>query len=229
KSAEENLKRICYSPDGFLFAEFGKIFKDIFEKKADYYKKIVRALVDGRKEVNEICDHLGIQSTGSFSKKLKELTAAGFISRDYIYDIKGEETGFTYYRLKDNYLRFYLKYIEPKKDLIAKGIYKEAALDNFDNWYTIMGLQFENLVLNNLNEILKILKIPAESIISASPYLQKKTKRQEACQIDLLVQTRYSLIVIEIKFKKKIGKAVIDETLTKIKKLKYPSKGEFRP
>lgn len=229
QSAEENIKRICYSPDGFLFTEFDKIFKDIFEKQAQDYKEIVRVLIDGRLEVTEIGKRLGVASTGGFSKKLKALSAAGFICRDTIFDIKGKETGFTYYRLCDNYLRFYLKYIEPKADLIAKGIYQDAAIDNLDNWYSIMGLQFQNLVLNNLAPRLKILKIPGESVISASPYLQKKTKRQEACQIDLMIQTRYSLYICEIKFRKKIEKNIIDEMLTKIKKLSYPSYLSVRP
>ena len=55
--------------------------------------------------------------------------------------------------MKDNYIRFYLKYIEPLSDRIKNNIYDDAAIEDLINWDTIMGLQFENLVLNNLISI----------------------------------------------------------------------------
>jgi len=229
ETAEDNIKRICFSRDGFLFTEFDKIFKDIFEKKAGEYKKIVETLADGSLDMNELCNKLGTEPTGGFSKKLKALTAADFITRDYVYNIKGKKSGLSKFRLKDNYLRFYLKYIEPKKDLITNNLYQDISLENLSSWTSIMGLQFENLVLNNLAVIVKILKIPGESIISAAPYFQNSTQRQKACQIDLLIQTKYTIYLCEIKFRKQIDKGVINEVMEKITKLKYPSHLSLRP
>jgi len=229
ETAEENIKRLCFSKDGVLFTEFDKIFKDIFESRAEDYKNIVRKLADKSMEVTELCESLGVTSTGGFSKKLKDLATARFITRDFVYDGKSKSRGLSRYRLSDNYIRFYLKYIEPKSNLIEKGLYDEIDLERLSGWYSIMGLQFQNLVLNNLPAIIKQLKIPAESIISASPYFQNKTKNHKACQIDLLIQTKHSLYVCEIKFRKKIPSSVIEETLDKINKLKRRDHYSVRP
>lgn len=229
RCAEENIKRMCFDKEGVLFNEFDKIFHDIFGNRADEYRQIVQALTNGHFEINEICDKLGTSSSGAFIKKLNQLSLSGFLAHDYAWNLQGKKTQRSKYRLKDNYLRFYLKYVEPKRDLIEKGIYQELYLEELPDWEMMMGLQFENLVLNQLKQIIFLLKIPPASIISASPYFQKATARNSACQVDLLIHTKYTLYVCEIKFKRKIGRDVIDEVISKIPKIKVPSTMTVRP
>lgn len=83
--------------------------------------------------------------------------------------------------------------------------------------------------MNNLSSIQRILQISPASVLSISPYFQHKTQRTEACQIDLLIQTRYSLYVCEIKFRKQIALGVIDEVKEKISKLKVAKTTSIRP
>ena len=230
ETAENNIKAMCYDNTGILFNEFDNIFNDIFSNKAKIYKQIVMTLANGSQSFSDICKQLKISPNGVISKNLKEIETSGFICRDYVYSIKtGRRKKLSKYRLKDCYLRYYLKYIEPVKDKINKGIYKYKNLENIPEFETIMGYQFENLVLNNLAEVIEILKIPAESILSASPYFQHTTLRQKACQIDLLISTKNTIYVCEIKFQKKINKAVIDEVKEKIIRLKYPKNISIRP
>ena len=59
------------------------------------------------------------------------------------------------YRIRDNYARFYLKYIEPHKQQIIKGDFAASLLAKLPQWSTIMGLQFENLILANRQHIFK--------------------------------------------------------------------------
>ena len=94
-----------------------------------------------------------------------------------------------------------------------------------------MGLQFENLVLNNEKLILKCLGINMSEVVYANPYYQTKTKSREGCQIDYMVQTRYNNVYIfEFKFSKnKIGCSVIEEVKEKIKRLKLPRNFSYRP
>lgn len=228
-TAEQNLKRMCFNKGGILVEEFDKIFGDIFGKRADEYKDIVKVLINGRLEQNEICEKLKIPQTGGFSKLLGVLEQSGFITRDYVWNGNIKRTKSFKYRLRDNYLRFYLKYIEPKKELIDQGLYHELHLEELPEWNTIMGLQFENLVLNNLQSIIRILEISPSSILSASPYFQSKTLRTEPCQIDLLIQTKHTLYVCEIKFRKHIPYNVIEEVQNKISKLKIGSTMSVRP
>ena len=126
-------------------------------------------------------------------------------------------------------MRFYLKYIEPKKELIEKKLYRDIDLENLSDWSNIMGLQFENLVLNNLSQIVQKLDIAPESLQSASPYFQNPTKSHPGCQVDLLIQTKYSTYLCEVKFCTTIGVQIIDEMIQKIERLNIPKTVSLRP
>ena len=229
QTAEQNIKRLCFTPEGVLFSEFDKIFKDIFQKRAEAYKLIIQQLAERSCEYNQLAEKLHVEQTGGLSIQIKHLIASGFVTRDYSWHKSGEKTKLSRLRLCDNYIRFYLKYIEPKKELIEKGIYRDVALENLPQWPIIMGFQFENLVLNNLPSIIHILNIPAESIIATGPYFQRKTARQDGCEIDLLIYTRFTLYICEIKFRKLIKSDVINEVQEKIKRLKNYHSMSIRP
>jgi len=159
------------------------------------------------------------------SEYINDLENAGFISKDYSWSMKtGKESRFYSLRLSDNYLRFYLKYIEPRLQLIEKDRIQDSALSSLPGWESILGLQFENLVLNNRKIIFKLLNIQPQDILADNPFFQKKTAVKKGCQIDYLIQTKYkNIYLIEIKFSKnKIGPKVIDDVKSKIKTLSLP-------
>ena len=54
--------------------------------------------------------------------------------------------------------------------------------------------------------------------------MQNATKRNEGCQIDLLIRTERTLIVVEIKRQREIRHEVVDEVAEKIRKLRYDKK-----
>lgn len=87
-----------------------------------------------------------------------------------------------------------------------------------------MGLQFENLVLNNRKNLKEHLNIAPENVIFDNPYFQKSTNSHKGCQIDYMVQTKYnSLHLCEVKFSKdKIGLEVVEEIQAKIERLSAP-------
>lgn len=229
QSAEANIKRLCYDSTGLLFNEFETIFNDIFGRRDKKYRTIVKALVSGSLDQSELGKKLEISQSGAFTEQLDELISAGFIKRDFVWHINSGKSSVSKYRLSDNYLRFYLKYIEPKRELIEQGLYESAHLENLPQWSTMMGLQFENLVLNNLKDFVRCLDISSENIISAAPYYQTQTARQEGVQVDLLINTRYTLYVCEIKCRKTINSEVISEMAEKVNRLKIPSHLSVRP
>jgi AAA+ ATPase superfamily predicted ATPase len=229
-TAEENISRLCFEKGGTLFNEFDRIFNDVFERRAGTYKKIVKSLVSGSKTLSAISVETARIKSGHITRCLNDMIESGFIAKDKVYSVQtAKETRRTRYRLKDNYIRFYLKYIEPLSDRIKNSIYDDAAIEDLINWDTIMGLQFENLVLNNRQSIIRLLKINPNSVLSASPYYQKRTAKQEACQVDLIIKTKYSVYVCEVKFRRKIGKGVIDEVYEKISRIKFKELLSIRP
>lgn len=229
-SAEENIKRMCFTREGVLFSEFDRIFDDIFSRRAAAHKQIVGTLVHGRKTISEICAALGKPRNGHVSEYVEDLVASGFVAQDTTFSpVSGRPTRLTKFRLKDNYLRFYLKYIEPRKPNILQGLTPALDLESIVDWDVIMGFQFENLVLNNIPALCESLGINMAAVRSASPYVQRKTQRRGACQIDLLIHTRYALYVCELKFRRRISTRVIDEVQDKIHRLKRPKNMTVRP
>jgi hypothetical protein len=93
-------------------------------------------------------------------------------------------------------------------------------MDQLPGWKSILGIQFESLVLNNLPEIMPHLGIGNALVLSAAPYCRNGTKRGEGVQIDLLVQTRSTVHVVEIKRRAEIPPSVEDEVREKVRRLK---------
>lgn len=230
-SAENNIQQLCFNETGILFNEFEKIFSDLFYPKNALYKNIVSHLADGKCDQETICNKIGIKRGGDISEYLDDLIKSGFVSRDFTWNIKNATSSkLSHYRLKDNYSRFYLKYILPNRSNIALGNMKNASLSNLINWNTIMGLQVENLVLNNRQLIKDSLNIDINDVVSDNPFFQRKNTKQAGCQIDYLIQTKHdTLYICEIKYsKKEIGTSVIEEVNDKIKRLNIPKYFSYR-
>jgi len=228
KSAEENIKQLCFETSGLLFNEFDQIFSDLFARKSATYKKIVRLLAKKESTLEEIAAHLGRTKGGDLSSYMEDLSETGFVTRDHLWHIKeSHESKISRYRLSDNYLRFYLRYIESNRHRIEEGLITGLPV----SWLSIMELQFENLILNNRQKIRELLQIPPEEIIYDNTYFQTKTRERNGCQIDYLVQTKYgALYVGEVNFTQGlVDTSVIDEVKEKIASLDRPKWSSCRP
>ncbi len=233
KSAEENIKRLCFMPGSLLVDEFDKIFSGVFLRSSTFYKQILEVLGNGPRTQEEISFALALETRlGRISEYLSELELAGFIAKDHIWNFKtGQDTRTHRYRLSDNYIHFYLKYIEKNRSKIERNAFTFKSLTTLPEWNTIMGLQCENLVLHNRKHLHNLLKIPPEDMICENPFFQKSTKRAPGCQIDYLIQTKFNtLYACEIKFSKSpIGSSILQEMEMKLKALKTPHGFSIRP
>jgi hypothetical protein len=227
-SAEANLLRLCFDAEGLLFREFDQIFHDLFQKQGHFYRQIVENLIDSPLSTTELAEKLGRSRGGDLSSTLEELMESGFLARDYTWSfVTGKRLESSRYRVRDNYLRFYLKYILPHKEQIEST----RLLRLPAGWLSIMGLQFENLVVNNGSLVCRILNIPPEDVVIANRYFQAAGARKKGCQIDYLIQTRFcNLYACEVKFCQGIvGMEVIGEVTEKLSRLKLPRGFSCRP
>src|ERR1700722_7351703 len=184
-TAEDNIHRFCFQSDGLLFREFDQIFSDLFSKRAQTYGNIVKTLAHASLNLDEVCQKLNLEKSGSVSRCLDDLALAGFVQEDCTWNLVTKvESRLKKFRLKDNYLRFYLRYIEPNKDRIAKDLFETKSFIHLPGWESVMGLQFENLVVNNLKSLCKLLRIDTLDISNAGPFFQRATQRRKGCQID---------------------------------------------
>ncbi len=224
-SAVENINALCFDEDGVLVDEHKYIFHDLFGQRSTIYEKITRYLANGTAEFSQIAEGIGYASSGTLSNYLNELIESGYVKQIISWSLKtGKPTTVKCYRLSDNYLRFYYKYIQPKLELIKNGQYKQVTLNKLAGFSSILGFQFENLVINNAQLLHQTLKIAIEDILVSSPYYQTATKQRQGCQVDYLIQTRMNtLFVCEVKFSTSpIGSQVIHEVEEKIRRLAVP-------
>ena len=225
-SAAEKIRLMCFTPDGPLFKDFSAMFGEVFGDTVKAKGDILRALADGPLSLSEIAEAVGVERGGSLGASLDELVEAGFIAKDETLNPRTwKASRLAHYRLCDNYARFYLKYIEPHLADIKSGRYEFESLSELPGWQTIMGLQFENLVLNRVMDFKDALHLAGATVRSAAPY---RTSGTNAVQVDLLVQTDEVMYVVEIKRRKLIKADIVDEVKEKIGKIRRPSRISVR-
>ncbi len=224
-SANDNIQTLCFDSDGLFVSEHKHIFHDLFGNRGAIYEKITTFLAHKTAQYAEIADGIHYSSSGLLSDYLDELIESGYVTRSFSWELlTGREKKISLYRLSDNYLRFYYKYIQPKLSLIKKDQYRGRLISSLPGWNTVMGFQFESLVLKNRKLIQDALKISPEDIIADDIYYQRETKQLAGCQVDYLIHTRMNtLFVCEIKFSQhELKTTVIAEVKDKIRKLAVP-------
>ncbi|HEX2582726.1 MAG TPA: ATP-binding protein [Chlamydiales bacterium] len=225
ESADENMKRLCFEKNGLLVHEFDRIFNDLFSTRGEIYKKIITLLSQGMKDRVTLQKSLGYSLSGTLSHHLKALEICGFVSKHPDWSLKTGKAGkLTLYRLSDNYLRFYIHYIEPNLSKIEQGLFIEVPLSSLPGWEAMLGFQLENLLLKNRSLLYRSLGIHAQDVLIDNPYLQRASGRKKGCQIDYLVQMRSNtLFVCEVKMRRReLDLEVIDEMKAKIDALAIP-------
>ena len=221
RSAEQNLIDMGYHPAGILFTEFDSIFSDLFRSRTPTFSEILVQVQNRHATATELAQRLGRPRGGTLSQDLDELVEAGFLARDSNWNIgKQREERLGHYRVSDNYVRFYLKYIEPHRNTVLEGKMKSLP----SGWTSIIGLQFENLVSNNWHVLFQAIDLDPQDVVWSGSYVQTPTTRREGCQIDYLIQTQHRVLyVCEVKFSvEKIGTSVIKEVAEKSRKLVKP-------
>jgi len=219
-SAVENIQNLCFSPHALLRDDFSKIFNSVFGQNATVKRRILAALSKSPLSVTELAEATGLEKCGGLTKHLEQLSVAGFVASDKgLNPVTQKPAKIIRYRIKDNYSRFYLKYIEPNAEMIDRDAFRCRSLDSLPGWDAMMGYQFETLVSNNLPSLLPRLGLGRALILSAAPFRQQPTERKKGCQIDLLLQTEGSVCIVEIKRMKDLGAAVESEIREKASRL----------
>jgi uncharacterized protein len=194
-SAAQIIDAACFTKSGFLHTEFGDLFRALFDD-SERHLKVIRILAAkptglSRNELIKICK---LQSGGSTTSLLDDLTESGFITPSIPF---GKISKDSIYKLTDEYTRFYIKFIEPNK---AGGRGTWAKLSNTQSWKSWSGLAFETICQKHAGAIKMALGI--SGIYSATTtWKGKSTAGNKAVQIDLLITRQDNCInICEMKF-----------------------------
>lgn len=227
ESFNKNIEHLAFNRNGYIFNDYEKIFYSQF-KEHTIYEKIVTHIAKHPAELEKIAQYLKLKSGGGLKRYLTNLELARFIvgqktiSKDNAKSIK--------YKLHDEYLRFYFKYIRQHRRLLLN----QSGENNhfFKNkiepvWQPWLGFAFEHFCYKYNNVILKYLKIEND-VIDIGPYFEKK---DPGFQIDLLIkrsdkvwnlcECKYSENLIDI--------GVVKEVQNKINKMNIPNGVTIEP
>jgi hypothetical protein len=111
-----------------------------------------------------------------------------------------------YYRLIDEYVLFYLKWIMPIKYELNKNgldVHYWQAIQESPEWYAWQGYAFESVCHKHVLNIKRALKLSPTALSSAWRYAPKKDSHKRGAQVDLLFDRRDDAITLcEIKYTK---------------------------
>lgn len=222
-SADENIRRLCFHADGQLFKDFEATFSDVLGDESKMKGDILRMLSERAMTCSEVARRLGQARGGGLSEILNDLCEAGFLAADAgINPETGKNARQGRYRLRDNYTRFFLRYVEPNIEKIRKGQYRFISLGMLPGWDSVLGLAFESLVVNHALQLLPFLHMQGVPITSVAPYVKRGGKTDGGVQVDLMIQTRRSVCLVEIKRKREIGEEVEAEITAKRVRIRIP-------
>jgi len=203
-SAAQNIAAICFSRDGILTDEFGRLFSSLFTNAAEN-ERILRAIARKREGLlrNELLQALRISSGGHVGRRLRELEESGFITANTPY---GNARKGTTYRLIDEYCWFYLKWIEPAPQRILRddtlGYWTlKSRTPGYRAW---AGYAFEGVCFKHAGQIREALGLSGIATESGTwRYVPPKNARAErGAQVDLLFDRADGIVTLcELKYR----------------------------
>lgn len=217
KSFDQNINELFFTKNALFVEEYNRVFYSQF-KEYRTYEAIANYLKDKPRSLDEIAKALKLSSGGSMTYYLDNLEKAAFITSYVPYD-KGLNSKLKKYKLTDEYLRFYFKYIMPNLKLIKtnqkRNLFSQLIKPTWLPW---LGFSFENFCLKYANELAEFMGF-ADMVTHWGPYFSQGS---EGFQIDLLYKRIDNVITVcEIKFHSQpIGVTVIKEVERKCQLLK---------
>jgi uncharacterized protein len=194
-SAAQLIDKECFSKNGFLYNEFDDLYRSLFDN-AERYTRVIKALAAKPMGMtrNDIIKTCKLQSGGSTTSLLEELSSSGFITA---YTPFGKKIKDSIYMLTDEYSLFYLKFIEPAK---ASGKGAWLKISETASWKTWSGLAFETVCYKHTQAIKIALGIPG-IYSEQSSWKKIKDNKSGGSQIDMVIDRRDNAInLCEIKF-----------------------------
>src|SRR3990167_353495 len=195
------IEKLAFSKKAFLLGEFDNLFASLF-KDHEAHIKIVKALAKHSEGIGQTkLLTISGSSSGNSMRRLQELENAGFIMQFKPLYHKRKSI---YYRLIDEYTYFYLKWIEPIKDILQNKALSQSDWQSLcvtPEWHSWLGHAFEMVCYQHLVPIKQKLRLPPMSLASSWRYAPTKGKKDRGAQIDLLFDRRDNAISIcEIKY-----------------------------
>ena len=193
-----------FEKDSFFSNEYDRIFVSSMASNK-YYRKILEFLskqkfATRQEIINAVSKNK--KSSGGFTNILKDLESCGFVQK-YVPIKHHQNSLLARYCIADEYLQFYLKFINPCLTKINHGFYSDnpkKAL-NMNAFNIAMGFAFERWCRKNERLFAKIMNFGDVEYDSGSFFNKKTAKLDKGFQIDLMyIRADHKIILCEIKY-----------------------------
>jgi len=213
-SATQGINKLCFQKDGLLYGEFERLFVSLFDH-SDIHVKIIRAVAKKKEGISrvELIKKLKVTTGGTFNQRLSELEAAGFLQAYVSYGKKKKDS---FFRVVDEYVLFYLRWIEPiKKTAVTPGKFYWQTKSKTPAAVAWAGYAFEMICLKHVDQIRVALDLVGISCETGSwRHIPKQKSIEQGAQVDLLFDRDDGVITLcEIKYSDKIF--VVDKAYAK--------------
>jgi len=200
KSIYQNIEDECFDISGRLVDEYHLVFDSLFHHSS-HHKKVVEFIASKQKGVllKELSTQFSSLKGGNLSRILDNLVGSSFIKKTA--PLYNEKKG-TIFRIIDEYMLFYLKWIKPAPQSIFESpdtIYFQSIAQKgaFNSW---KGFAFERLCLKHEYQLRQALGIHKILSIPSMVYFYDKQGNRSS-QIDLLFERADRVITIcEMKY-----------------------------
>jgi hypothetical protein len=112
-SIYQSLCEHSFRKNGFFADEFEKVFVSSFGNHPIYLQIVAWLGLNGQATRDLLAQAVGLHSGGTFTRMLVDLEACGFIKQVVPID-KPIQSRLSYYQIRDPYLHFYFRFVEPQ-------------------------------------------------------------------------------------------------------------------
>lgn len=212
-----------FTPHAYFSTEYERIFISSLSENP-HYKKIIELLSQQKFMTRqELLEKLDASSGGRLTELLVELEASGFIEKYGSYHLDSKKNNLSRYGVRDAYLNYFFKFIQPDLKNIQSGKYQDCSTQalSMQAYQQYLGYAFERFCRVHAHDIAKILNFSAVKYDAGPFYSRALNQESPAFQIDLLFDRQDRVITVcEIKYRQgKIGTSVIEEFEKKLEGL----------
>jgi uncharacterized protein len=203
KSFKERLSYLVTQRD-FIWEEGDNLIREEFGRDYSSYFSILSAISRGRRKLNEIEEYTGIKDAGAYIKNLEDIY--NMIERRLPITSRSKKERKGRYYIRDNFLDFWFRFIESKRNLKEIGKTEQAFSEIWQELPSYEGRKLEEMAIRKIIE-----ENPDNLRFSkAGKYWDRKGK----IEIDAVLwdQVNKKVYLYEVKINKnKINKAVMED------------------
>jgi len=231
KEVFESINKLILNDIAPLQKEIRTVITEEFGKEVQTYYSILTAIAMGNTKLNEIANYVGMKET-SLSAYLNDLIDILEVVKREIPITENSKSKKGRYYLKDNFFRFWFRFIYRYKSYYEVGNYGMILKDIQENFNFYVGLSFEEICKEFVTDLNEKKKLPF-SFYSIGKwwgsYDDKNTKKRKAAEIDIVAinEETKEIIFIEVKWKNinaRDAEKIIDELKEKSKFVEWYNK-----